>query len=86
MSGDTPSVRQKIKEIKQAGFRRGELGGGTCESCDKNCGRGWWRKVSYEYNEWECSCRDCAFIEIHKYDNFNFEEYMRIANRERSGS
>ena len=64
----TPSARQKIKEIKQAGFRRGETGGGTCESCDKNCGRGWWRKVSYEHSVWGCWCRDCAHEHIHPWD------------------
>lgn len=82
----TPSARQKIKEIRQAGFRRGETGGSQCESCDKNCGRGWWQKVSYEYNEWSCSCRDCAYAEIHQYDDFDFDEYMRIANGERGES
>ena len=83
MSGDTPSVRQKIKEIKQAGYLRGESGGGTCGDCGKNCGRGWWRKVSYEYNLWSCSCRDCAYSEIHKWDDFDDAEYMKIVNEQR---
>ena len=77
----TPSARQKIKEIKQAGFLRGRFAGNQCESCGKNCGRGWWRKVSYEYSEWACSCRDCAYEHIHQWDDFDFDELWRIHKR-----
>ena len=65
-----PSARTQISEIKQAGYLRGESAGHTCTDCSKNCGRGWWIRVSYEYNEWECWCRECAYDRIHRWDNF----------------
>jgi hypothetical protein len=73
----TPSARQKIREIKQAGYFRGRFAGNQCDACGKNCGRGWWRKVSYRYwwckvsyghSAWACFCRDCAHKHIHPYD------------------
>ena len=81
-----PTSRQKIKEIKHAGFLRGEVGGSQCESCGKNCGRGWWQKVSFEHNEWSCSCRDCAYAYIHQWDDFDFDEFMRIHSKKEGSS
>ena len=68
------SARTQLKEIKQAGYLRGESAGHTCTDCSKNCGKGWWIRVSYEYNEWECWCRECAYDRIHRWDNFKEEE------------
>ena len=74
-----PSPRQKRAELHQAGFLPGESAGNTCCDCRKQCGRGWWQKISYEYDEWECWCRDCAYDRLHQYDDFDFEEMMRIS-------
>lgn len=64
-----PSPRQKRAELRRAGFLPGEAAGNACVDCGKQCQRGWWKRVSYEYNEWECWCRDCAYTELHKYDD-----------------
>jgi hypothetical protein len=64
----TPTARQKIKEIKQEGFRLGVTPGGACESCGKNCARLWWRQVSWEHSQWAGHCRDCAYLHIHPWD------------------
>lgn len=72
-----PSVQRK--ELHKAGFFPGELAGCECVDCGKACGRGWWMKVSYEYNEWECWCRECAYDKLHYYDDFDPEEFMRIS-------
>ena len=76
----TVSNRQKCKEIRAAGYLRGETAGNTCCDCDASCGRGWWLKISYEYDEWECWCRDCAYWRIHQYDDFDEELFLKIAS------
>ena len=75
----TPTARQQIVELKRAGYSLGESSGNQCADCDTNCGRGWWMRVSYEYNEWECWCRKCAYDRLHEYDDFDFDEMMRIS-------
>lgn len=77
------SHHQQRAEIRQAGFLRGESSGSSCAECGKQCGRGWWQQVSYEYNEWECWCRQCAYDRLHQYDDFDFNEMMRIAEAQK---
>ena len=69
-----PSARTQINEIKRAGYLRGESAGHTCADCTKHCGRGWWMRVSYEYNEWEGWCRECAYDRIHRWDDLMEEK------------
>jgi hypothetical protein len=26
-------------------------------------------RVSFEYNEWSCYCRECAYDRVHQYDD-----------------
>ena len=72
-----PSVQRR--ELHKAGFLPGESAGSECVDCGKSCGRGWWMKVSLEYNEWECWCRECAYDRLHYYDDFDPEEFQRIS-------
>lgn len=75
------SARTVRKELIQAGWQQGHVSTEiTCENCDKSCnGRlGWWLKVSYEYDEWKCLCRSCAYADVHQYDDFDGEEFQRI--------
>jgi len=60
------------RELIQAGWQHGGTTEVTCEDCEKSCNgkRGWWLKTSYEYDEWKCLCRSCAYAEIHQYDDF----------------
>ena len=64
-----------------AGFQQGQKGTTDveCEGCEKNASgkRGWWQKISYEYDEWKCLCRNCAYDELHQWDNFDSEAYER---------
>lgn len=55
-----PSASVQRKELRQVGFMRGQYSGNECSVCDKPCGKGWWQRVSYEYDEWEVYCRGCA--------------------------
>lgn len=74
-----PTARQQRLELRKAGYLPGETAGSDCSECGKNCGRGWWLRVSYEYDEWECWCRECAYARLHQYDDFDFDEMMRIS-------
>lgn len=62
------------KELRAAGYSLGEHRGAKCADCNKNCGRGWWQRVSFEYDEWECWCRCCAYQRLHQYDGLDFDE------------
>lgn len=44
----------------------------TCDDCEKASenNRYWWEKMSYEYDEWELRCDDCAYKRLHEYDDF----------------
>ena len=55
------SARQQIREIRRAGYLPGETAGCHCSDCEKSCGKGWWKQTNYEYDEWECYCRSCAY-------------------------
>ena len=67
MSEATP--QQQRQDIRQAGFLPGESAGHVCSDCGRGCGRGWWVRTSYEYNEWEGYCRECAYRYAHKWDH-----------------
>ena len=69
--------RQQVAALKRAGYLLGESAGSTCADCDKNCGRGWWQKVSFEYDEWECWCRECAYARLHQYDDLDVDAAMQ---------
>jgi len=60
------SARQQIREIRRAGYLPGETAGWNCSDCEKSCGKGWWRKTNYEYDEWECYCRPCAYQAVQR--------------------
>ena len=51
----------------------GECLEATCDTCGKACAgnRGWWKKVSYEHNEWDCTCRACALEYADFYETFD---------------
>jgi hypothetical protein len=66
---EKPSPRAQVADIKKNGFSRGESAGSRCESCERSAGRGWWVRVSFEYNEWSCYCRECAYDRVHQYDD-----------------
>lgn len=59
-----------------------------CCSCDKpiRTFKQWWQKTSVEYDEWDCYCARCALYQIHLYDDFDMEEYDRIARENSSVS
>lgn len=71
--------KKKRKEVRQAGFIRGETAGSKCCDCGKSCGFGWWLKVNIEYDEWECFCIECAFKHVHRFDDFDLDEMMKIS-------
>lgn len=58
--------RAKENELlADCGFLQGDRDAqGECEACGKtaNGRRGWWRRFSYEYDEWDCCCRSCALM------------------------
>ena len=60
--------QQQIREIRRAGYLPGKTAGCHCSDCEKSCGRGWWREISYEYDEWECYCRSCAYQAVRRSD------------------
>lgn len=82
MSHRINAVRLR-QELQRAGYQQGQIGTTSvdCEDCGKNASgkRGWWKKVSYEYDEWECLCKNCAYAELHKYDDFDFDLYESIS-------
>ena len=73
------------KLLESYHFRQGEVGNGPeirCEGCDKPCSglRGWWRRTSYEYHEWDCKCRKCALEYCKRYETFDADEYQRASS------
>ena len=71
-----PCQRKQIAEIKRCGYVRGELGGSKCDDCQKPCGRGWYIKVSYEYDE--VAAVVPAYDDIHKYDGIEYDESGKL--------
>ena len=64
------------KLLESYGYHQGEIGEcleATCDTCGKACAgnRGWWKKVSYEHNEWDCTCRACALEYADFYETFD---------------
>jgi hypothetical protein len=66
--------RQQIADIRKNGFVRGCSAGAKCDDCEKPCGRGWWMRVSYEHDEWDCYCRGCAYRKVHEWDDVEIDE------------
>ena len=73
----SPSRYMMKRDVIEAGFRQGEktLTECQCADCHKTVNglRSWWTKVSYEYNEWEGYCLNCAYELVHRWDGFNEE-------------
>ena len=79
------AAQRKLLESYQ--FQQGKVGDGseiTCDDCGKPCRgqRGWWRRSSYEYNEWDCRCRACALDYCKQYETLDVDEYKRIIEEE----
>lgn len=74
-----------IAELKQNGFVQGDTQTGCrCDTCDKPIPgkRGWWRKTSYEYDEWDGYCIGCAHDWLHQYDEMTKEDMARMIGGE----
>ncbi|QDV86953.1 hypothetical protein [Planctomycetes bacterium TBK1r] len=69
------------EDLRRNGFIQGNSDSydATCGTCESTCNgsRGWYRKTSYEYDEWDCYCRKCAIEWIHQWDDFDFDAAMR---------
>lgn len=75
-----PAKLHSVKMIRSYGFKKAAKGdgrGATCDDCQKRVGGhlGWWRKTSYEYDEWECLCRRCASDYVENYESFNEADF-----------
>ena len=81
MSSKALSAKSQRNRIRQNGFVRGHDGGSNrCCDCERACGCGWWMRVSYEYDEWECYCRECAHARVSQYDDFDEEAAAAMMN------
>lgn len=56
----------------------------TCCNCELPVRpfKQWWKRVSYEYDEWECYCSRCALHNVHLFDDFDDEAFIAIMGRE----
>jgi hypothetical protein len=77
-----PSRTAMLAELRQAEFVQGDdQTGCRCETCDKPVPgpRGWWRRASAEYDEWDVYCVDCAYGWLHQYDDFDMEAFEALS-------
>lgn len=59
------ATRRCLPRLVRHGFSQGKRDAkqsGDCCVCEKTVrrNRGWWVKISYEYDEWDCYCKKCA--------------------------
>lgn len=72
------------RELRQAGYQNGDAGSsvGSCAGCERsvNGRRGWWLSMFSDCGfEWECWCVECAYQRLHQYDDFDFDEMIRLS-------
>lgn len=75
------------QELKVNGFVQGDTQTDVrCEHCDKPVPgkRGWWRKVSYEYDEWTSLCKPCAVAYVHHWDDFDAKAWDEVMSSQPS--
>lgn len=73
------SRSSESEELQVNQFSQGDTQLATsCEDCNRTlpARQQWWRKSSYEYDEWDCRCRKCALAWIHQYDDFDESAYV----------
>lgn len=69
------NASQQREDLRRNGFIQGDRGstGFRCVDCGRGIGgsMSWWKKISYEYDEWDCWCRECANRNLHQYDTYD---------------
>jgi len=71
--GETMRPTKKQRQEVRREFSKADSAGNACDDCEKPARHGWWRRASYEYDEWDCRCFACAYKWMHRFDDFQEE-------------